>query len=94
MVCTDDGGDAEEEVISFLEDYAALARRGAIGPAALRLRLRKMGISTPRIAACTTRADLLELLLFADLPRPYSWRDECIGLLFIIITLMWIAPHQ
>lgn len=89
MACA--GEPTGAEVVSFLEDYATLARRRAIQPAALRRRLRRLGISAIQIAACTGRADLLELLLFADLPHAYSWRGECIALLLIIVALMWLA---
>lgn len=55
-------------VEELLRDYDALLRKRGVGPGYLKRRLRQMRISEQKITTCHTRTELIELLLFADIP--------------------------
>lgn len=63
-------GPPDPTVEELLRDYDALLRKKGAGPAYLKRRLRQMGISERKIMTCHTRTELIELILFAEIPAP------------------------
>ena len=70
MFSDDEGAEADTvAAAAFVREFDALTRRSALRPGHLKQRLRELGIAERVISRCTTRSDLLELLLFAKIPR-------------------------
>jgi hypothetical protein len=84
--------DMRDDIDQFVADYELMLRHEVTTPRKLKERLRLMGISHSQIDRCTTRDDLLQLLLSGALPPPWwsNWQGLVVSVAAVVMVCMLI----